>query len=75
LDDGSGVSISHCWDDILESERPQTQGTNYPTQKPEALLERVINGSSNQGDLVADFFCGSGTHRGGRRKAGQKMDL
>lgn len=33
----------------------------YPSQKPEALLERVIKASSNEGDLVADFFCGSGT--------------
>ncbi len=38
-----------------------TQGTDYPTQKPEALLERIIQVSSNEGDLVADFFCGSGT--------------
>jgi site-specific DNA-methyltransferase (adenine-specific) len=35
--------------------------TGYPTQKPEALLERMILASSNEGDLVADFFCGSGT--------------
>ena len=35
--------------------------TGYPTQKPEALLERIILASSNPGDLVADFFCGSGT--------------
>lgn len=35
--------------------------TGYPTQKPEALLERIIKASSNPGDLVADFFCGSGT--------------
>src|SRR5260370_31548427 len=34
---------------------------NYPTQKPEALLERIINASSNEGDLVLDCFCGSGT--------------
>ncbi len=34
---------------------------NYPTQKPEALLERIIKASSNEGDLIADFFCGSGT--------------
>jgi hypothetical protein len=34
---------------------------DYPTQKPEALLERIIKASSNEGDLVADFFCGSGT--------------
>jgi hypothetical protein len=35
--------------------------TGYPTQKPEALLERIILASSNPGDFVADFFCGSGT--------------
>lgn len=33
----------------------------YPTQKPEALLERIIKASSNEGDIVADFFCGCGT--------------
>ncbi len=38
-----------------------TENTNYNTQKPEALLERIIKASSNEGDLVADFFCGSGT--------------
>ncbi|MCZ0932519.1 MAG: site-specific DNA-methyltransferase, partial [Oligoflexia bacterium] len=36
-------------------------GLLYPTQKPSALLERIIKASSNEGDLVADFFCGSGT--------------
>lgn len=35
--------------------------TDYPTQKPESLIERIIKASSNEGDLVADFFCGSGT--------------
>ncbi len=34
---------------------------DYPTQKPEALLEKIIKASSNEGDIVADFFCGSGT--------------
>ena len=38
-----------------------TENQGYPTQKPEALLERIIKASSNEGDLVADFFCGSGT--------------
>jgi len=52
--------------------RLHRERTGYPTQKPEALLERVILASSNPGDLVADFFCGSGTsavaaHRLGRR--------
>jgi DNA modification methylase len=41
--------------------RLHNERTGYPTQKPEALLERIILASSNKGDLVADFFCGSGT--------------
>ena len=45
---------------------------NYPTQKPEALLERIIKASSNEGDLVADFFCGSGTTTAVAEKLGRK---
>ena len=45
---------------------------NYPTQKPEALLERIIKGSSNEGDLIADFFCGSGTTAVVAEKLGRK---
>jgi DNA modification methylase len=41
--------------------RLHSERTGYPTQKPEALLERIIQASSNPGDLVGDFFCGSGT--------------
>jgi DNA modification methylase len=41
--------------------RLHNERTGYPTQKPEALLERIILASSNPGDIVADFFCGSGT--------------
>lgn len=41
--------------------RLHNERTGYPTQKPKALLERIIKASSNPGDLVADFFCGSGT--------------
>jgi adenine-specific DNA-methyltransferase len=44
----------------------------YPTQKPEALLERIINASSNEGDLIADFFCGSGTTAAVAEKLGRK---
>lgn len=44
----------------------------YPTQKPEALLERIIRASSNAGDLVADFFCGSGTTAAVAEKLGRK---
>jgi adenine-specific DNA-methyltransferase len=45
---------------------------DYPTQKPEALLERIIKASSNEGDLIADFFCGSGTTASVAEKLGRK---
>jgi DNA modification methylase len=45
---------------------------NYPTQKPETLLERILKASSNEGDLVADFFCGSGTLAAVAEKLGRK---
>jgi len=44
----------------------------YPTQKPEKMLENVIKASSNPGDLVADFFCGSGTTLAVAEKLGRK---
>ncbi|WP_448539248.1 DNA methyltransferase [Schleiferia thermophila] len=50
----------------------QTESVGYPTQKPEALLERIIKASSNEGDLVADFFCGSGTTAAVAEKLGRK---
>lgn len=55
------VIMRDVWDDIASIFRNDVQVTGYATQKPEALLERIINASSNEGDLVADFFCGSGT--------------
>ena len=45
---------------------------DYPTQKPEALLDRIIKSSSNEGDIVADFFCGSGTTSAVAEKLGRK---
>jgi DNA modification methylase len=45
---------------------------DYPTQKPEALLERIIKASSNEGDIVCDFFCGSGTTAAVAEKLGRK---
>ena len=48
------------------------EGIGYPTQKPEALLERILKASSNEGDLVADFFCGSGTTAAVAEKLGRK---
>ena len=49
-----------------------SESVGYPTQKPEALLERIIKASSNEGDLVADFFCGSGTTATVAEKLGRK---
>ncbi len=52
--------------------RTSFERVHYPTQKPEALLERIIKASSNEGDLVADFFCGSGTTAAVAEKLGRK---
>lgn len=59
--EGKGVVIDNIWTDISPVNSQANEDTQYPTQKPEALLERIINSSSNEGDLIADFFCGSGT--------------
>ena len=72
LDDGFGVSVQSLWDDITGLGASSIQGTGYPTQKPEALLERIIKASSNEGDLVADFFCGSGTTADVAERLGRK---
>ena len=56
-----GVSLNNLWSDIFHINPMANERLGYPTQKPEALLERIINASSNEGDLVADFFCGCGT--------------
>ncbi len=61
LDEGNGVSVQSLWDQITGIGASSGERTDYPTQKPEALLERIILASSNEGDVVADFFCGSGT--------------
>lgn len=49
------------WIDIQRAARYPGENVGYPTQKSEKLLERIIKASSNEGDLIADFFCGSGT--------------
>jgi adenine-specific DNA-methyltransferase len=60
-DEAKGVYVPDFWDDIDVINSMGLEYQNYSTQKPEALLERIIKASSNEGDLVADFFCGSGT--------------
>ncbi len=59
LEDSAGKVITTDWNDITPPASNESLG--YPTQKPEALLERIIKSSSNEGDVVADFFCGCGT--------------
>jgi site-specific DNA-methyltransferase (adenine-specific) len=49
------------WTDVFRLQGNSLENTKYSTQKPKTLLERIIKASSNEGDLVADFFCGSGT--------------
>ena len=55
-----GPVMADVWD-IPFLSTVSKERTGYPTQKPEALLERIVCASSNEGDVVADFFCGSGT--------------
>jgi site-specific DNA-methyltransferase (adenine-specific)/adenine-specific DNA-methyltransferase len=57
---GEGTLPVDYWQIDIENQASKTR-TGYPTQKPEALLERILLASSNEGDLVADFCCGSGT--------------
>jgi hypothetical protein len=72
LDEGLGVSVQSLWDDVTGLGASSLEGTHYPTQKPEALLDRIIKASSNEGDLVADFFAGSGTTAAVAEKLGRK---
>jgi len=63
--------VGTVWD-ILNIAPRSKERLGYATQKPEALLERIIKASSNEGDLVADFFCGSGTTAAVAEKLGRK---
>jgi adenine-specific DNA-methyltransferase len=72
LDDMKGNPVTTTWDDIGRVGNTSEERLNYPTQKPEDLLERILKASSNEGDLVADFFCGSGTTAAVAEKLGRK---
>jgi len=72
LDDVEGDIVDSAWDDIPPVNPAAAERVDYPTQKPEALLERILKASSNEGDLVADFFCGSGTTAAVAEKLGRK---
>ena len=72
LDEMPGKVVQAIWTDIFPVNSQASEDTAYPTQKPEALLERIITASSNEGDLIADFFCGSGTTAAVAEKLGRK---
>jgi len=78
LDEMPGVPLQDLWTDINPINSQAKEHVGFDTQKPEALLERIIKASSNEGDIVADFFCGSGTtlavaERLGRRWIGCEL--
>jgi len=63
LDEAKGVPISDVWNDIANFQTivNAKDDLGYPTQKPETLIERIVKSSSNENDIVCDFFAGSGT--------------
>jgi adenine-specific DNA-methyltransferase len=72
LDEYEGQLITNLWVDMSLLKGKNAELLGYPTQKPEALLERIIQASSNGGDLVADFFGGSGTTAAAAEKLGRR---
>ncbi len=72
LDEMPGIPIGTVWTSLSPVNSQAIEDTRYATQKPEALLRRIISASSNRDDLIADFFCGSGTTAAVAEKMGRK---
>ena len=72
LEDSKGVPVQTIWSDISALVGSGSERLGYPTQKPLALLERIINASSNEGDVVLDPFCGCGTAVDAAQKLGRQ---
>ena len=72
LDESPGKPLQDIWDDVPPVHVKPKERLGYPTQKPEALLERIISASSNEGDVVLDPFCGCGTAVAAAQKLGRK---
>ncbi len=72
LEETKGKPVSVIWDDIPRIGNTSQERTDYPTQKPEALLDRIIHASSDPGDLVMDVFAGSGTTAAVAEKLGRR---
>ncbi len=73
LDEYQGQPLQNYWGDIYVINSQAKESLNYPTQKPETLLERIINISSNPSDLVFDCFMGSGTTQAVAMKLGRRF--
>lgn len=71
-DEMEGVELQSIWTDISPVSAQAIEQANYPTQKPEALLERIIKASSNPDDIVMDVFGGSGTTAAVAEKLGRR---
>lgn len=72
LDELEGETVDTLWDDIPPINSQAQERLGYPTQKPVALLERIISASSNEGDVVLDPFCGCGTTVHAAQKLGRQ---
>jgi site-specific DNA-methyltransferase (adenine-specific) len=72
LDEAKGMPAQALWDDIPPLNSQSQERLGYPTQKPVALLERILNASSNPGDIVLDPFCGCGTTVHAAEKLGRR---
>lgn len=73
LDENKGTTIDNLWNDIATIGTFAAEREDYPTQKPEALLERIIKTSSNEKDIIFDCFMGSGTTQSVAMKLGRKF--
>jgi site-specific DNA-methyltransferase (adenine-specific) len=72
LDEGLGVPVQDIWSDITVQGGTSPERLGYPTQKPVALLERIISASSSAGDVVLDPFCGCGTTIDAAQRLGRR---
>jgi len=72
LDEMKGRPVDTVWDDVAPVAAQAAERLGYPTQKPLALLERIVAASSNPGDVVLDAFCGSGTALVAAQKLGRR---
>lgn len=73
MDISNGAALTDWWTDISPLKNGFNESSGYPTQKPEALLERIIKASSNPGDIVFDCFMGSGTTQAVAMKLGRRF--